>query len=250
MFKTRLKKARKNLTLKNIYCKGGIVDKSRTELLIGKENIELIASKKIAIVGVGGVGGALAISLARCGVENFTLIDFDKVSASNINRQVVAFEQTIGKNKVDVLKEMILAINKNAKVNAVAQKICKENVKELISDFDLVVDAIDSVQDKVELICHCKENNINIISSMGAGNRVEVPNFEIADIYKTHNDGLAKALRKKLKERGVKNLEVVFTSQKPIENNSKVIGSIAYFPIICGNILCSAVINKILRREI
>ena len=160
MFKTRLKKARKNLTLKNIYCKGGIVDKSRTELLIGKENIELIASKKIAIVGVGGVGGALAISLARCGVENFTLIDFDKVSASNINRQVVAFEQTIGKNKVDVLKEMILAINKNAKVNAVAQKICKENVKELISDFDLVVDAIDSVHDKVELICHCKENNI------------------------------------------------------------------------------------------
>lgn len=226
------------------------MDKSRTEILIGKENVELIANKKIAIVGVGGVGGACAISLARCGVENFTLIDFDKVSSSNLNRQVVAFQQTIGKNKVDVLKEMILAINKNAKVNAVAEKICKENVKKLISDFDLVIDAIDSVQDKVELICHCKEAGINIISSMGAGNRTEVPHFEIADIYKTHDDGLAKAIRKKLKERGVKSLEVVYTSQKPVENKTGVIGSIAYFPAMCGLMICSEAINKILRREI
>lgn len=225
------------------------MDKSRTEILIGKDGVNALSSKKVAIVGVGGVGGACAITLARCGIENFKLIDFDKVASSNLNRQVVAWQSTIGKNKVDVMKDMILAINSSAKVTVICQRLGKENLY-LLDDVDIVVDAIDSVADKVELICYCKENAINIISAMGAGNRVEVPKFEVTDIYKTHDDGLAKVLRKKLKERNIKNLEVVCSYQKPIENKTGIIGSIAYFPAMCGMTIAGEIINKILRREI
>lgn len=228
------------------------MDKSRTELLIGKENIELISKKKIAIVGVGGVGGQVAVSLARCGIEHMCLIDFDTVAPSNCNRQVVAKSSTIGKNKVDVLKNLILDINSLAKVDAVCKKISKENVENLINEsFDLVVDAIDSVNDKVELICYCKSKNINIISAMGAGNRFDVPQFYMTDIYKTHDDGLAKIVRKKLRENNVKSLDVVVCNSKPVKiEGQKIIGSIAYYPAMCGLVICSEIINKILRKEI
>lgn len=228
------------------------MDKSRTILLLGKDNVDLISSKKVAVVGVGGVGGQVALALARCGVENFCLIDFDKVSSSNCNRQVVAFTSTIGKNKVDVLKDMILDINSMAKVETFCQKICKDNVEKLINNkFDIVVDAIDSVDDKIELICFCKSKNINIISAMGAGNRFDVPQFYMTDIYKTHDDGLAKVVRKKLRERGVIKLDVVVASSKPIKiEGQRTIGSIAYYPAMCGLVICSEIINKILRREI
>ncbi len=224
------------------------MDLSRNEILIGQEGQALIASKNVCVVGVGGVGGMAVMALARCGIENFTLIDFDKVSSSNINRQVVAWQETIGQNKVDVLKKMILAINPKAKIKTFCERICKENLS-ILNSHDIVVDAIDSIQDKVEMICYCKENNINIISAMGAGNKIDLPKFEVMDIYKTHDDGLAKVLRKKLRERGIKNLQVVSALTKP-SYNGKIVGSIAYYPATCGLFICSVIINKILRREI
>lgn len=224
------------------------MDLSRNKILIGQDGQTLIASKSVCVVGVGGVGGMAVIALARCGIENFTLIDFDKVSSSNINRQIVAWQNTIGQNKVDVLKNMILSINPNAKVKTFNERICKENLS-ILNGHDIVVDAIDSIQDKVEMICYCKENNINIISAMGAGNRIDLPRFETMDIFKTHDDGLAKVLRKKLRERGVSSLQVVCALSKPIASG-KIVGSIVYYPATCGLFICSVIINKILRREI
>lgn len=178
------------------------MDNSRTELLIGEDNCQLIASKTVAIIGTGGVGGMVAISLCRCGVQNFTLVDFDKVSPSNCNRQVVAWQDTIGKNKVDVLKNMILAINPAAKVNAICKRVEKESLKAIFEKqaFDIVVDAIDSVADKVELICYCKNHDINIISAMGAGNRIGLPQFHVSEYIKHMMMLLQKLCEKNLKK--------------------------------------------------
>lgn len=225
------------------------MDKSRTELLIGKENIEKIAKKHITIVGVGGVGGYVAIMLVRAGIEHLKLIDFDNVSSSNLNRQVVAEVGTIGKAKVDVLKDMLLKINENADIEIINDKICEENVSNYIGKTDIVVDAIDSVKDKIALIIYCKKNNINIISAMGAGNRYDIPNFYLTDIYKTHDDGLAKIIRKKLRGNGIKKLDVVTTDSKPIKCGS-VIGSISYYPAVCGCTISAVVINKIIKEKI
>lgn len=225
------------------------MDKSRTELLIGSENLKKIEQKHITIVGTGGVGGAVTLMLARAGIEKFTLIDFDKVSSSNVNRQVVAFEDTIGQFKVDVLKSILLKINEKIEVLAIKTRLNEENVSQFINNTDCVVDAIDSVNDKIALILFCKKHKINIISAMGAGNRYDEPNFHLTDIYKTHDDGLAKIVRKKLRENNVKSLDVVSSNSKPI-NCGRVIGSISYYPIVCGGVVASAVINKILKGEI
>ncbi len=225
------------------------MDTSRNEILIGKNAQEKIKNKKIAIVGVGGVGGYVATILARSGVENLTLVDFDKVSSSNINRQVVALLSTIGRSKVEVLKSQLLEINDNMRIDAVDTKLCAENVASLIDEsFDYVVDAIDSVSDKVSLICHCKKNNIKIISAMGAGNRVGVPKFYLTDIYKTHDDGLAKVMRKKLRAEGIDNLEVVTSEEKALSVGGTV-GSMSYFPAMCGITIGAIVINKILNEK-
>ena len=158
------------------------MDNSRTEKLLGSENLKKIGQKHVTIVGCGGVGGYTAVFLARAGVQNFKLIDFDKVSPSNVNRQVIAFASTIGKVKVDLLKDMILDINKDASVTAVNERLTKDNVSSLIDKTDIVVDAIDQTRDKLALILYCKKNNINIISAMGAGNRYDNPNFVLTDI--------------------------------------------------------------------
>ena len=183
------------------------MDKSRTELLIGSENLKKIESKHVTIVGVGGVGGYVALMLARAGVKRFKLIDYDKISSSNINRQVVATTSSIGLNKVDIMKEIILSINDEAEVAVINDKLSENNVSKYISNTDVVIDAIDCVVDKVALIIYCKKNNLNIISAMGAGNRFDVPNFYLTDIYKTHDDGLAKVVRKKLRENNKNNLK-------------------------------------------
>ena len=225
------------------------MDKSRTELLIGEENLRKLERIFITVVGVGGVGGNAVIALARAGVENFRLVDFDKVSSSNANRQVVANDKTIGRAKVEVLKEMIEEINSNAKVEIIEERVCEQNIPFIVKDSDLVVDAIDSVQNKVDLIVYCKQNNIPIICAMGAGNRFDIPQFELSDIYKTHDDGLAKVLRKKLKERGIKKLEVVFSKSTPCRKGQPV-ASISYYPAVCGNVLASVIINKIIKGEL
>ena len=224
------------------------MDKSRTEILIGEKNIEKLSQTHITIVGCGGVGGNAAIFLARAGIEHFTLIDFDEVSSSNLNRQVVAFRDTLGKAKVDVLKQIIENINENAEIFAKKEKICENNVKNLISDTDYVVDAIDSVKDKAELILYCKKNNIKIISAMGAGNRFDVPKFYVTDIYKTHDDGLAKALRKILRANDVKDLQVVTCDSKPAKFD-RVIGSISYYPAMCAGVASAHIINEIIKEE-
>ena len=225
------------------------MDKSRTQALIGKNNVEKIAFKRVTIVGVGGVGGYVATLLARAGVEKIRIIDFDTVSPSNFNRQVVAVKGNEGRLKVEALKDIILSINEDIEVDSVPQKLDKDNVSSLLENSDIVVDAIDIVKDKVALIIYCKKHNINVISAMGAGNRYDQPNFYLTDIYKTHDDGLAKVIRKALREEGVKNLDVVTCDSKP-EKVEGVIGSISYYPAVCGAVIASAVVNKIIKEEI
>lgn len=225
------------------------MDKSRTQALIGKNNVEKIAFKRVTIVGVGGVGGYVATLLARAGVEKIRIIDFDTVSPSNFNRQVVAVKGNEGRLKVEALKDILLSINEDIEVDSVPQKLDKDNVSSLLENSDIVVDAIDIVKDKVALIIYCKKHNINILSAMGAGNRYDQPNFYLTDIYKTHDDGLAKVIRKALREEGVKNLDVVTCDSKP-EKVEGVIGSISYYPAVCGAVIASAVVNKIIKEEI
>ncbi len=225
------------------------MDKSRTQALIGKNNVEKIAFKRVTIVGVGGVGGYVATLLARAGVEKIRIIDFDTVSPSNFNRQVVAVKGNEGRLKVEALKDILLSINEDIEVDSVPQKLDKDNVSSLLENSDIVVDAIDIVKDKVALIIYCKKHNINVISAMGAGNRYDQPNFYLTDIYKTHDDGLAKVIRKALREEGVKNLDVVTCDSKP-EKVEGVIGSISYYPAVCGAVIASAVVNKIIKEEI
>ena len=225
------------------------MDKSRTQALIGGNNVEKIASKRVTIVGVGGVGGYVATLLARAGVEKIRIIDFDTVSPSNFNRQVVAFKGNEGRLKVEALKDILLSINEDIEIDSVPQKLDKDNVSSLLENSDIVVDAIDIVKDKVALIIYCKKHNINVISAMGAGNRYDQPNFYLTDIYKTHDDGLAKVIRKALREEGVKNLDVVTCDSKP-EKVEGVIGSISYYPAVCGAVIASAVVNKIIKEEI
>lgn len=223
------------------------MDNSRTELLLGKENIEKISKSHVTIVGTGGVGGYVALFLARAGISKFTIIDFDKITPSNINRQAVAFTDTISLDKVKVLKDMMLKINPDAQVDAVDERLCEENVVKLVKNNTFVVDAIDSVKDKVALISYCKKNNINIISAMGAGNRFDSPSFTVVDIEKTHDDGLAKAIRKRLRELGIKGLDVAISYSKP-QKFDKIIGSISYYPPACACVIASYVINKIIGK--
>ena len=220
----------------------------RTELLIGQQGIETLKSKFVTIVGVGGVGGAAAHMLTRAGIGKIRLVDFDKVDSSNINRQFVAFEDTIGKPKVEVLKNELLRINSDLEIEIFNEKLTQSNVRKIIMPCDMVVDAIDSVKDKVALIEYCKKNSIEIISAMGAGNRWDIPHFQKTDIFKTHDDGLAKAVRKQLREKGIKSLDVVTCESKAVAKGGTV-GSISYYPAMCGITLSAVIVNKFLEKN-
>ena len=225
------------------------MDNSRTQILIGKENIKLLEQKHVIVVGVGGVGGWVAYMLARAGICKLTLVDFDIVSSSNINRQILANVKTIGKIKVEVLKQILLEINPQLNIRIFNEQLTETNVAKLITSCDMCIDAIDSVNDKVSLIKHCKQNDIPIISAMGAGNRYDIPHFEVMDIFKTHDDGLAKVMRKKLRQEGVENLEVVCAGSKALSVGGGTVGSISYYPAMCGITLAAVVINKFLKGE-
>ncbi len=221
----------------------------RTRLLIGDVGVKVLENSKVCVVGVGGVGGYAASLLARAGVGHLTLVDFDRVDETNINRQIVATTKTVGMLKTDVMKRQILEINPNCDCVAIAERLSEKNIQKIISGFDFVVDAIDSVQDKVDLICFCKQNNIQIVSAMGAGNRVSSANFKVLDVFATFNDGLAKVLRKKLRERGVSSLDVVACDIPPIKLKQEgVVGSISYFPAMCGCVCAGFVIEKLLSK--
>lgn len=225
--------------------------RKRTEILIGAENTKKLEKCSVAIIGIGGVGGYVCQMLARAGVGNLTIVDFDTVDVTNINRQIIATTKTVGKLKTHVMKKMILEINPMCNVDVYDERFCVEFAAKFFTNhFDYVVDAIDSTQDKLELISYCKMHNINIVSAMGAGNRKGIPDFKIMDIFKTSNDGLAKVMRKKLRERGISSLDVAIASEIPIKTDRKTVsvGSISYYPAMCGCVLGAFVINNLIEK--
>lgn len=190
---------------------------SRTQLLFGKDNMEKLKNTTVAIFGIGGVGGFVCEALARSGVYNFVLIDDDKVCMTNINRQVIATFKTVGKYKCDVMKERILEINPQANVEIHKCFFLPSNEAEFdFTKYDYVVDAVDTVTAKISIIMKAIKNNVPVISSMGAGNKINPAMFEVSDIYKTKVDPLAKVMRQELKKRHVKKLKVVYSKEKPI----------------------------------
>lgn len=190
---------------------------SRTQLVFGANNMERLKNARVAVFGVGGVGGYTVEALARSGVGTLDLIDDDKVCLTNINRQILATRKTVGKYKVEVAKERILEINPDAKVNTYKMFYLPETKDHFrFEDYDYVVDAIDTVTGKIQLALQAQEAGIPIISSMGAGNKINPAMFEVADIYKTSVCPLAKVMRRELKRRGIKKLKVVYSKEKPI----------------------------------
>ena len=244
---------------------------SRTELLIGKEGIKKLQKAKVAIFGIGGVGSFVVEGLVRAGVENFVLVDDDKICLTNLNRQIIATRKTIGKYKVDVMKERILEINPNANVETY-QEFYMPNSENKILDktIDYVVDSIDTVTAKIELVMNCNELGIPIISSMGTGNKLDPSRFEITDIYKTSICPLAKVMRKELRKREIKKLKVIYSKEEPIKpdetlecscktncicppgtkrkctERNQVPGSISFVPSVAGLMIAGEVIKDII----
>ena len=217
---------------------------SRLKLLIG-DGVTKLEQSRVIIFGVGGVGGYAVEMLARSGVCNITLVDFDVVDISNKNRQIIALDSTIGKNKVDVMALRIKDINPKCQVKIFNQKLTKDNISDFDLDkYDYIIDAIDMVTSKLTLIEHAYNNNIPIISAMGAGNRFGLPDVKIDDIYNTSNDGLAKVMRRELRKRGVSRHTVVYATNKSTPCG-ETIGSISYFPAMVGCMISAYVINQL-----
>jgi tRNA A37 threonylcarbamoyladenosine dehydratase len=245
---------------------------SRTQLLLGKEAMKKLSSSTVAVFGIGGVGTYVVEALARCGVGNFALFDDDRVCLTNINRQLIATRKTIGRKKVEVMAERIKEINPDAKVATYQVFYMPDNADEYdLTGYDYIVDAIDTVTAKIELIVRAKNNNIPIISSMGAGNKLNPTALEVADIYKTSVDPLAKVMRHELKKRGIKDLKVVYSKEEPItpidEDDSDkdscvcspvatrkctqrraIPGSVSFVPSAAGLIIASEVVKDIAIR--
>jgi tRNA A37 threonylcarbamoyladenosine dehydratase len=229
---------------------------SRTELLIGSEALNILKNKKVAICGVGGVGSFVAEGLIRSNIGRFVLVDNDTVCLTNINRQIHATYKTVGRPKVEVMRERMLDINPDAEVAAIRQFITYDNVDGIISDdLDYVVDAVDTVSAKIALVLACKQKNIPIVSCMGAGNKLDPTTFKIADIYETSICPLAKVMRNELKKRGVSSLKVLYSVEQPIkpqgtieEQSSKrqIPGSISFVPSVAGLIIAGEVIKDLI----
>ncbi len=244
---------------------------SRTELLIGKKGIEKLQNAKVAIFGIGGVGSFVVEGLVRAGIRNFILVDDDKVCLTNINRQLIATHKTVGKPKVEVAKERILDINPNANVEIYQEFFMPESKEILDNTVDYIVDSIDTVTAKIELVMRAERINIPIISCMGTGNKLDPTRFEVTDIYKTSVCPLAKVMRKELRARGVKKLKVVYSKEEPININenmeyscktqcicppetkrkctvrNQIPGSISFVPSVAGLIVAGEVIKDIIK---
>ena len=224
---------------------------ARTELLIGKEGINKLHSSHVAVFGVGGVGGYVVEALVRSGIGAIDIIDNDKVQITNLNRQIIATHSTIGKYKVDVMEERIKDINPNCKITKYKTFFTHETSSEFdFSEYDYVVDAIDTVSGKIELVMRCQETNTQIISSMGAGNKMYPEMFEISDIYKTSVCPLAKVMRQELKKRGIKKLKVVYSKENPIkpqliQDGKSVPASNAFVPSTVGLIIAGEIIRTL-----
>lgn len=222
---------------------------SRTEALIGKEGIKKLQKAKVAIFGIGGVGSFVVEGLARSGVGKFILVDKDTIDITNLNRQIIATRKTIGESKVEVAKQRILAINPKAEVE-IHQEFFMPNSKEMLDNtVDYIVDAIDTVTAKIELVIRANQQKIPIISCMGTGNKLEANRFQVADIYQTSVCPLAKVMRKELRARGIKDLKVVFSKEVPIKpkrEEQQVPGSISFVPSVAGLIIAGEVIKDII----
>ena len=243
---------------------------SRTQLLLGADNMERLSKAKVAVFGIGGVGGYVVEALVRSGVGHFVLVDDDKVCLTNINRQIIATRKTVGQYKVDVMKERILDINPDADVEVRKCFYLPENAHEFdFSEYSYVVDAVDTVTAKIEIIMRAKECGVPVISSMGAGNKLDPAAFQIADIYKTTMCPLAKVMRRELKKRGVKKLKVVYSNEKPTRplddisiscrtncvcppgakhkctERRDIPGSVAFVPSVAGLILAGEIIKDL-----
>ena len=236
---------------------------SRTELLIGKEAIEKLNNAKVAVFGVGGVGSYVVEGLARSGIGNFILVDNDEIALSNINRQIIATHKTLGMSKVEVAKERILEINPNASVETHKEFFMPETDGIIDETIDYIVDAIDTVTAKIDLVMRANRLNIPIISCMGTGNKLDPTRFEVTDIYKTSVCPLAKVMRKELKDRGIKKLKVLYSKEEPIkinvENNESIAdgkskknvpSSISFVPSVAGLIIAGEVVKDLIKKWI
>lgn len=220
---------------------------TRTIAVLGEAAIEKLKKTHVAVFGVGGVGSYTVEALARAGVGAIDLIDNDMFNVTNINRQLYATHKTIGQYKVDVARERVLDINPDCVVTAHKMFYLPENADEIdLAQYDYIVDAIDTVAAKVELIVRADKVGTKIISSMGTGNKMHPEMFEITDICKTSVCPLAKVMRTRLKKEGIKKLKVVYSKEEPIKNNDNVIGSVPFVPSVAGLIIASEVVKELI----
>lgn len=244
---------------------------ARTEVLLGSHGIQQLKNAKVAVFGIGGVGGYVCEALVRSGVSSFVLVDNDRVSLTNINRQIIATHDTLDRLKVDVMKERMLQINPYVQVETRACFFLPENAHEFdFASYDYVVDAVDTVTAKIEIIMKAKEFGVPVISSMGAGNKLDASAFKVADLYKTSVCPLAKVMRRELKKRGVRKLKVVYSEEMPIPGDDRVLasyqeenqddtgkvidnvkkrsipGSVAFVPSVAGLIIAGEVIKDLI----
>ena len=228
----------------------------RTELLFGIENIKKLQKSKVIVFGIGGVGGYCAETLARCCIENIDLVDNDTIVKSNINRQIIATHDTIGRLKVDVMKERLMSINKEVNVECINTFLLKneDNVIDF-SKYDYLVDALDTITAKLTIIEEANKLNKKVISSMGTGNKINPTMLEVTDIYKTTVCPLARVMRTELKKRNIKKLKVVYSKETPIkplgiiDDNKAIPASIAFVPSVAGLIIASEVVKDIISEE-
>jgi len=225
---------------------------SRTELLLGKQGVKKLQKAKVAVFGIGGVGSYVVEGLTRAGVGHIILVDYDTYDITNINRQLGALHSTIGKYKVDVMKERILDINPDAIVEAYRPEEINGGETEIVdSTFTYVVDAIDTMANKIKLIEKANAENVKIITATGAGNKLDPTKFEIADIYKTSVCPVCKILRKELKQRNIKKLKVLYSKeipQKPETKGKRVLGSVSFVPSVAGLIIAGEVVKDIIKE--
>lgn len=223
----------------------------RTRLLIGGEKFERLTAATVAIFGIGGVGSFTAEALARSGVGHLVLIDKDAVEVTNINRQIHALSSTVGEAKVEVMRARILEINPAAVVDTIQKFYLPDAPAEefFICEYDYAVDAIDTISAKIELAVECTARKIPLISSMGAGNKFDPTQFKVADIFKTSVDPIAKVMRKKLRERGVERLKVVYSEETPKKIDGGIIGSAAFVPSVAGLIMAAEVVRDLTKEQ-
>ncbi|MCC0781545.1 tRNA threonylcarbamoyladenosine dehydratase [Clostridioides sp. ES-S-0108-01] len=227
---------------------------TRTSFLVGDDGIEKLNNSNVIVFGVGGVGSFTVEALARAGVGKITIVDFDDVDITNINRQIPALHSTVGRYKVDVMEERILDINPNINIKKIRSLYNKDTSDEILTErYDYVVDAIDMVSSKIHLIETCEKKGLKVISSMGMGNKLDPTKIVVTDIHKTSTCPLAKVMRKELRDRGIKKLKVVYSTEQPIELKKKVMngrkvtpGSVSFVPSVGGLVIASVIVNELL----